>query len=61
MEKEQHTLDYKTAEVLEFCRLVLQNSWMASDEWENEKQFNAERVQKQHLIFNSRKDPFECF
>ena len=36
MEKEQHTARYKTAEVLEFYTLVLQNSWMASDEWENE-------------------------
>ena len=34
MEKEQHTVHCKTAEILEFY--TLQNSWMASDAWENE-------------------------
>ena len=34
MEKEQHTAHCKTAEILKFY--TLKNSWMASDEWENE-------------------------
>ena len=33
-EKEQHDAHCKTAEILEFY--TLQNSWMASNEWENE-------------------------
>ena len=61
MEKEQHAAHCKTAEILEFY--TLQNSWMASNEWENEWQFSAEHVQtkKQHLSFNSRKGPSKCF
>ena len=34
MEKEQYTEHWKTAEIREFY--TLQNSWMASNEWENE-------------------------
>ena len=59
MEKEQHTVHCKTAEILEFY--TLQNSWMASDEWENKQQFNAEHVLKQHFSFNSRKGQSESF
>ena len=59
MEKEQHTAHCKSAEIVEFY--TLQNSWMASDEWENEYQFNADYAQKQHFIFASRKGPSECF
>ena len=34
MEKEHHAARCQTAEILEFY--TLQNSWMASNEWENE-------------------------
>ena len=59
VEKEQHTAHCKSAEIVEFY--TLQISWMASDEWENEEQFNADYAQNQHFIFGSRKGPSECF
>ena len=42
MKKEQHPAHCKTTEILEFY--TLQISWMASNEWKKEQQFNAEHV-----------------